>query len=108
MGYMTKQQYNNLLEEAGIYAKTSISKEEAEGKEDIIKTKSTPDRMGQSQINYYQLNKGELSNEEIRIALMAKQTTYLKSIKSMVSFITAIIAVGIGAWILLFLMNVLN
>ncbi len=106
---MTRKEYDVLLEEAEIYKKVSLSKEEAEGRDDVVKTKSSPNRMGISEINYYRMDRSdELSNEEIKIALMAKQTVHLKSIRSMVTFFTTVSVIGIVAYVFLLLMNFMS
>ena len=103
---MTNNEYNRLLEEVGIFGKVEISKEEAEGQENIIKEKSTPNRYGISEVHYYRVDKGEeLTDEQIKIALMAKQTLHIKSIRSMVTFFTTLAAIGIVGWILILFMN---
>ena len=101
---MTNNEYNRLLEEVGIFRKVEISKEE--GQENIIKEKSTSNRYGVSEVLYYRADKGdELTDEQIKIALMAIQTLHLKSIRSMVAFFTTLAAIGIVGWIMILFMN---
>lgn len=103
---MTTKEYNRLLEEVEIFGKVEISKEEAEGQEDIIKEQLTPNKFGMSEVRYYRIYKGDkLTDEQIKIALMAKQTLHLKSIRSMITFFTGLTTIGLIGGILLILSN---
>jgi hypothetical protein len=85
---MNRLEYNILLEEAGIYDKRKLDKNvEIDSASELIYEESeTKDR--------YEIIPGDISSEEIKIALLAKQTKDLKSIHSCISWITAIIVIS--------------
>lgn len=98
---MNRLEYNILLEEAGIFNKRKLDKNtEIDTNSDFIYEESgTKDR--------YEIIPGDISPEEIKVALLAKQTKELKSIHSCISWITAIIVITfvLGMYFLISFMN---
>ena len=91
---MTRKEYHSLLEEAGIYKKVFVTEEEARQHEEVLKT---PEQ------HFYILDQeDDLTAEEIKIALLAKQTLLLTSIKAMLMFFTVltvvVLVISVIAW----------
>lgn len=92
---MDKLEYNILLEETGVYGKRKLDKEEAITQDCtlIYEESETKDR--------FEILPSELSPEEIKIALLAKQTKELGYISSK---LTAIVVMLIIPFIIGFIM----
>lgn len=85
---MDRLQYNILLEEQGIYDKKEISAEEIDSCDKDLIYKIPEDN------KYYKIIQNNLSTEEIRVTLLAKQTNLLKSIERTLCCIAVIIVVS--------------
>lgn len=80
---MDRLEYNILLQETGIYKKKEISKDEIEACDSELLYK-TPDN------KYYEIITNNLSADEIRIVLLAKQIRVQSSIGHAVGIIAFI------------------
>ncbi len=79
---MTRQEYDSLLEEAGIYDKVYLTEEEADEYDNV--------RISADKRYYIIDTSDELTTEEIKIALLAKQNLHLIAIKAMLAFFTVL------------------
>ena len=91
---MTKKKLNHLLFTLDIYKDQQI-----ETNEQIDDDTHFVD----SYSHTHEIVTNELSESELKIALMAKQTELLKSIKGMVTFFTTITVIGIVSVFVLYL-----
>lgn len=83
---MTKKELNRLLFNMDIYTSRLL-----EGGDTIDDDTHFVNAFGET----VEIETNELSESEVRIALMAKQTELLSSIKGMVKFFTVITVIGI-------------
>ncbi len=94
---MNRKEYNALLEKAEIY---KLTNEKTDYKEDAVEVKTYKD--GVAVVETYRIDKaGELTQEEIQTALLAKQVLHLKSIRGMLTYFVVISVVSIVACFLL-------
>ena len=91
---MTKKELNHLLFTLDIYKDQQI-----ETDEQIDDDTHFVD----SYSHTHEIITNELSESELKIALMAKQTELIKSIKGMVTFFTVITVIGIVSVFVLYL-----
>lgn len=94
---MTKKELNHLLFTLDIY------------KDQQIETDDQIDddtHFVDSYSHTHEIITNELSESELKIALMAKQTEIIKSIKGMVTFFTVITAIGIASVFVLYLSQI--
>ena len=91
---MTKKELNHLLFTLDIYKDQQI-----ETDEQIDDDTHFVD----SYSHTHEIITNELSESELKIALMAKQTELIKSIKGMVTFFTTITVIGIVSVFVLYL-----
>lgn len=98
---MDKLEYNILLEETGIYSKRKIQKAEADVLDsDLVYEESeSKDR--------YEIIPAELSPEEIKLALLAKQTQELHRISSKLTVLVVMLIIPFVIGVL-FLLSVLS
>jgi hypothetical protein len=90
---MKNQKLVDELVNAGIYSVDYLS--ECSSSEDIMTTK-----VGEN--IYKKVDDNNLSDDEIKLLLSLKQTSYLKSIKLMITFFTALTVIGICLFLYLF------
>jgi hypothetical protein len=82
---MDKLQYNILLEESGIYEKRKLGKDEAFDPDSDFIYKETANN------DKYEIIPNELTTEEIKIVLLAKQAMKLNSINTSITCIAIIL-----------------
>lgn len=93
---MDRLQYNILLEETGIYNKKVISKEEIDSCDgDFLYKDQSTDKL-------YEIIPNDMSNDEIKIALLARQTKHLDSLHKTADYISILIALIIIIFVLVF------
>lgn len=96
---MNRQKYNALLAKTGIYEKRELKKGDAfDSESEFVFQESEPEKV-------YEIIPNDLSNEEIKIALLAKQNLMMKSIGSNVSILTIVIVIPAILGFILFLLS---
>lgn len=98
---MDPLQYHILLEEADIYTKKRIDKEEVDSCDSEYVYRDNSDN------TLYQIIPNEMSTEEIKTALLARQVTLLNSLYKKISIITAIFVISIVIPVVLLVLQLL-